>query len=48
MLRHAFAFEVKERESEINLELLFGAVTTSPNEFYAYYQSKNQNEDESK
>ena len=37
-----------DRESEINLELLFGAVTTSPNEFYAYYQSKNQNEDESK
>lgn len=37
-----------DRESEINLELLFGAVTTSPNEFYAYYQSKNQNDDESK
>ena len=37
-----------DRESEINLELLFGAVTTSPNEFYAYYQTKNQNEDVSK
>lgn len=37
-----------ESESEINLELLFGAVTGSPNEFYAYYQSKLQKDDENK